>query len=322
MALSSPNTLTALTRIKNLYSYTLDGIATFTDLSAGEVDAAEDDIELALNANAAASVFAYYERDQGTLRCIAPYSTGDIDLTAASATATSDNGSTDWSTGTVVNAGRAFLKHSAAEGPYRITAVGGAQSLTIDPAWAGSTVTDQSYVISNPDYDLASGVWDLLSIHEMHPDQRRLRIMTYTQWLDHGGLFYDTGRPEIAVILGPDPSASGASGTAFRIRLYPFPDQVYAYQYSYRTVPTFPTTTFESAPQAQNLVLWKALEYGAGRRGMMEQSNMYGQRWARELQAFKQKDQRRTSEPTIRMQQVLEMPGANVVPDWLRNVNV
>lgn len=321
MALSSPNTLSGITRLKNLYSFTLDGVADATDLSPGELDALEDDIELALNATAAAGVFAYYERTSGTLRVIAPYSAGDIDLTAASATATSDNGSTDWSTGTVVNAGRALLKHAAAEGTYLITAVGGAQSMTIDPEWAGSTVTDQDYEIVNADYNLTAGVWDLLTVTEKHPDRHRLQILSHHEFLNRFGNTYDTGQPRFAVILGADPSASGASGTAFRIRLYPYPDQVYAYDYTYRTVPTYPSGTFESSPQAQNLVLWKALEYGSGRRRMAEQAQMYGERWARELATLKRKDTQRTPSAGRQLRPVLRMRGGNVVPDWLHDVN-
>lgn len=296
MALTSPNTLGGRDRIEDALAYLVDAQTDFDAIGATTALGKQylDALELALDSVAREAGCKYLERTDGALNVKAPYATGTVTATQDS-TAITGSGTT-WSTGTLVNVGTSHFKLDREESGILVSAVGGNTALTLAQAMIGVTASALTYEIVNDDYDLAAGVWQLLAITALNPSRRPLTVLTYGEWLARTGGQWQTGEPEYAVVLGHNAAATGATGTAYRIRLWPAPDVRYQYEYHYRTVPTFPATgaTFETSPAAQHLLIWKAASYLFGDRGEFARAQEYRERYAGELRQFLRIEQSRT----------------------------
>jgi len=296
MALSSPNLLGAIANIRAHIAYHF-GKSAFSQFSTENQILANDFLELAIDEIAASGAWTWLKRKY-RFTTLDSYTTGTVAVTNRNATVTGTG--TTWVTGAPVTADRSHFILGTQSGGYRITAVALNTSLTIDPIYGGATASAQTYEIVNDDYLLGDGVWWMRSIREIN-SPAALAIRTEEEWVAETGGIFTVGRPTMAILLPSDTSGSGVTGTRFTIRLWPGPDNTYAYVVDYRSVPTFPANNFESHPQAQSLVIFKALQHLWAHRQEFTTAAYWEQQYAKALLLFRRMDTERNSSPALRL---------------------
>ena len=256
MALSSSTSLGGLTRARIHLAEKGYGNDTYTGLDSSRQNQLNDALELSLDEIATLCDWTFLKRPH-RFTTKDDYATGTISVSNLGTTVTGVT--TVWQAGTLVNPLQAHLIGGSESGGYFITAVGSDTSLTISPAWASTALSGSTYQIVNDIYELATGCWWLRAIREIKSPQP-LRILDVETWVKETGGIYRVGRPEYAIVLGTD-TAAASTTMEQQIQLWPAPDDTYSYAVEYRTLPTFPANNFETHPQAQALVLTKALQY-------------------------------------------------------------
>ena len=296
MALSSSTSLGGITRVRNHLAEKGCGAATYSALSAEYQNQVNDAIEMALDEIAAACAWQWLKR-QYRFTTKTRYTAGTITVTNRSATVTGS--STVWSTGTLVNVAASHLVLGSQSGGYLISAIGGDTSLTIDPIYGGSNASGQTYQILNDQYEMATGCWWIRSLREIN-SPAPLRLLDMETWVHETGGTYREGTPTHAIIMGADTSAASTTMEQ-SIQLWPGPDDSYAYELDYRTLPTFPANNFESHPQAQTLAIYKAMQHLWAFQQNEERATYYSEQYQLLLPAFKKMDAARHGDTTLRL---------------------
>ncbi len=282
MALASPNTLGGLTRVRDHLAENL-GVAAWSLLTADAQTLYDDFIELALDEIATECRWTWLRRES-QFTTFPGYSTGTVTVTQDSGALTGSG--TSWNSGTPQNllADDKFLVGTEAA-PYRVSGVTGATAATMVPNYAGATTAGATYQSSRDEIELATGCWWLRTIREL-ATPNRLEILSYDAFVERTrGDVYRRGRPEIALMLGADTSAVSTT-LEQKIQLWPAPDARYAFSYTYHSLPTWPANNFETHPQAQGLLLAKALSLVWAARQSFEQAAYWEKRYDRLLPKF------------------------------------
>ena len=296
--ITSPNALGTLTGLRDSLAR-LGGFGAYSDLHADRQAILNGWLELAIMEVAKARNWTFHRVDDTALATHGLYSTGTIAVNAG-ATAVTGTG-TDWvQTPAIMVQGFSHIQIGTGSGFYLIPTLTSDTALVIRPDLGGTTnVTAGTYEIGTPDYELATDVWMLLDVREVHPNAGRLTIEPHAQWLRRTGGTWQTGRPTHAVLMG---GAGDDLGTNFKVRLWPVPDARYRYLYSYRKVPTWQTTAQHEAPQAEGLVIFKALELNADGSGNYEAAQRWEAKYLRALDASAQMDVNRAGTTRVRME--------------------
>ena len=274
--LSSPNSLATLTGARNHIALWL-GASAFTNLDADLQAFVNDAFEKALDRVSREGTFRFLLRE-AQISTVAPYTTGTVSVTAGDATVTG--------VGTAFTTSSNVLKHDkfvlGTTGAYRVLSVTDGTNLELFSEWAGTTAATQTYAIGRDEYPMAAGLLWLTRLWGIETADV-ITLITPEEWTRLTGGRYTTGKPTHACLVGADPSDAsnyaGGTGTAQRIQFYPVPDARYAFAYSYKTMPTWPGTTFESF-SVMDLVLAAALRQVFWRMG--DESN--ADRWEAEYQ--------------------------------------
>lgn len=295
--ITSPNALGTLTGLQDSLAR-LGGFGAFGDLHVDRQSILNGWLELAIMDVAKARNWTFHRVDDVALAVHGLYSAGTIAVNAG-ATAVTGTG-TDWvQTPAIMVQGFSHVHVGTSAGFYLLETLTSDTALVIRPSLGGTTnVTAGTYTIGTPDYELAADVWMLLAVREVHADAGRLTIEPYAQWLARTGGVWQTGRPTHAVLMG---GAGDDTGTNFKIRLWPVPDVRGRYLYHYRKVPTWQTTAQHEAPQASDVVIFKALELQADAAGNHEAAQRWEAKYLRSLEASAKMDATRAGVVRVRM---------------------
>jgi hypothetical protein len=255
MALTT--TVQTLTEFRNVCSQ-LMGFTAYTDLSTVLAAHVDNALGFALDQLSFEGGWKWSER-QGYITSTAGYSTGTVTVTNLDATV-EGAGTPAWTTSSAVLADDIF--NVGEGGFYRVASITDADTLELQQAFGGTTAAGASYNTYRDRYDMADGVLELTSFRLNDP-ARNLTILGPLEWeaLTHGD--YQVGEPEYAMLVGADASEAGNTGTNQKIQLWPFPDDTYAFTYSYRSLLTLPSTgtdNLEVGPHLSTLLVYKAMQ--------------------------------------------------------------
>lgn len=281
--ISSPNAIGTLTGLQNLLAL-IGGFGQFSDLHADRQSQWNGWLELAIMEMVSERDWTFEHADS-EFAVVAATSTGTVSVNAAN-TAVTGSG-TQFSTDGLAN-GLSFINFGNESGFYPIPTVTDDTNLVISPSYGGSTnLSGASYEAGTPDIELAADVWMLKEIREIHETGARLPIEDHHTWLKRTRGVWSTGKPTRAVLLG---GAGDASGTNFQIRLWPVPDDTYRYAYWYRRAPTWQSGDLREAPQALNMIVFKALQLQALGTQQYDMADKWGQQYVNAVKKAANKD--------------------------------
>ena len=156
-----------------------------------------------------------------------------VDKTAGTV-AIANGGTAVTGTSTAFAAGdkRSFIQFEGDTNWYEVTVVGGTTSLTITPAFAGTTLTTGTYTLRKVYYDLPT---DVASIYDARQANTPLKLTNLGVWT------LDTYQPNINTVSMPtayyrfrlDPDIAATAAKSTQVGFFPSPDAVYNIEFRY-----------------------------------------------------------------------------------------
>lgn len=283
MPISGATDYTTLTGARNFLARQL-GTSAYSNLDADTQSRVDDALAMALDQVPREASLPELRRP-ATLSTVGPYSTGTVSVTAGSATVTGS--------GTLWTASSNVLIHDkfvlGTTGAFRVNATPSSDtSLTLSSVWTGSTASGQSYAIGRDEYFLPAGFVRLLKLWDIE-EGGELELWTPEEMTRRTGGRYTTGRPVAAALVGGTATTDSVNQ---RLQFYPVPDGRRAYGFSYLSLPTWPSATFE-VYAFMDVVLAKAMSLLCiiGGEGMLVQRREWEQEYASRLRTLiKQQD--------------------------------
>lgn len=295
MSLGSSALLATLTGLQD-HLARVAGLGQFSDLHTDRQNLWNGFIELAIDELAADRDWVF-ERSDDTLEAQTLITAGTVSITAGLDALVGVG--TAWDTAPTVKPGRSIINLGSDPGFYNIPTVTDDTNIVIAPTLGGTTdIAGGSYEIGTPAYVLAADVWMLKTVREIYSNPQELRIETEGKWLRRTRGIWKTGRPTHVVLLG---AAGSDTTTNFTVRLWPVPDDNFRYEYTYRKVPTFPSAALDQGPQAQSLVVYKALQMERASSGDLERALYYEKQYEKAVLKWAGKDVFRGSKKRSRL---------------------
>lgn len=165
-------------------------------------------------------------QEREIVQTVADYTTGTVDVTNASATVTG--------TGTVFATShvRSFIQFQGETNWYEITARASGTSITISPAFGGTTATGQTFTIRQVFYSLTTSASRILDIRQS-ATPAKLTNIGYRNLDLYQPDVSTTGAPSAYALFRNDPAVAATAAKKRQLQFFPTPDGVYNMEVRY-----------------------------------------------------------------------------------------
>lgn len=176
-------------------------------------------INLAINDIAGRRAWKFLQ-EREIVQTVVDITTGTVDITNGSATVTGS--------GTAFAAAdvRKFIQFEGANDWYEITARASTTSITITPAYGGTTATGSDYIIRQFFYPLSTAVARISDIRQWATPRKLTSLGFYTLDL-YRPLSNYTGPPQAYAQYRLDPAVAATAAKKIQVQFEPCPDAVY-----------------------------------------------------------------------------------------------
>lgn len=159
-------------------------------------------------------------QEREIVQTVADYTTGTCDITDGSATVTGTG--TVWTSTHV----RWYIQFQGETNWYEVTARASNTSITISPAYEGTTATGQTYTLRQVFYSLSTSVSRILSIRQSSTPSK-LTNMGYRSLDLYQPDISTTGAPTAYALFRLDPSIAATAAKKRQLQFFPSADGIY-----------------------------------------------------------------------------------------------
>jgi len=165
-------------------------------------------------------------QEREIIQTVTDYTTGTCDITDGSATVTGT--STVWTSTHV----RWYIQFQGETNWYEVTARASNTSITISPAYEGTTATAQTYTLRQVFYSLSTAASRVISIRQP-ASPAKLTNVGYRNLDLYQPNIETTGPPVAYALFRNDPSVAATAAKKRQLQFFPTPDSIYNHEVRY-----------------------------------------------------------------------------------------